>query len=168
MFLCAAVKNCANASGQGRIDLQSSKATASPACEAKMPRDLSPANRHCDVKRLGFFCCSGYLFRASMLLYLRCLRINEDLRDEAMKKPPTRIMIDEASRQATRERPEAKQALDSLAKLIVESFVKSIPQDMTAGLARRLKTKAGKKEFAESWPIIVEAYFHALCNPKKR
>ena len=77
-------------------------------------------------------------------------------------------MIDEASRQATRERPEAKQALDSLAKLIVESFVKTIPQDMAAGLARRLKTKEGKKEFAEIWPSVVDAYFHALCKPKKR
>jgi hypothetical protein len=85
-----------------------------------------------------------------------------------MKKPPTRLVIDEESFRAARERPEAKQALDSLAKLIVESFVKTIPADMAAGLAQRLKTKAGKKEFAESWPIIVDAYFHALCNPKKR
>jgi hypothetical protein len=71
-----------------------------------------------------------------------------------MKKQPTRSMIKEAARQGVRERPEAKQALDSLAKLIVESFVKTIPQDMAAGLSRRLKTKEGKKEFAESWPII--------------
>jgi hypothetical protein len=100
--------------------------------------------------------------------YTSVARINKDLGSEAMKKQPTRIVIDEASRQAAREHPEAKQALDSLAKLIVESFVKTIPQDMAAGLARRLKTKEGKKEFAESWPIIVEAYFQALCNPKKR
>jgi hypothetical protein len=85
-----------------------------------------------------------------------------------MKKQPTRFVIDLASRQAARERPEAKQALDALAKLIVESFVKTIPEGIVAGLSRRLKTKEGKKEFAESWPIIVEAYFHALCNPKKR
>jgi hypothetical protein len=63
-------------------------------------------------------------------------------------------MIHEASRQAARER------------LIVELFVKTIPQDMAAGFVRRLKTKDGKKEFAESWPIIVEAYFQASCNPR--
>jgi hypothetical protein len=90
-----------------------------------------------------------------MLLY-PVDRINEDLGTEAMKKQPIRIMIHEASRQAARER------------LIVESFVKTIPQDMAAGFARRLKTKEGRKEFAESWPIIVEAYFQASCNPKKR
>jgi hypothetical protein len=39
---------------------------------------------------------------------------------------------------------------------------------MAAEFARRLKTKEGRKEFAESWPIIVEAYFQASRNPKKR
>jgi hypothetical protein len=85
-----------------------------------------------------------------------------------MKKPSTRIVIDEESFRVARERPKAKQALDSIAKLIVESFVKTLPADMVEGLEQRLKTKEGKKEFAESWPIIVDAYFHALCNPKKR
>ena len=85
-----------------------------------------------------------------------------------MRKQATPIVVDKESHQAARERPEAKQAPDSLAKLIVESFVRTLPQDMAAALARRLKTKEGKKEFAESWPIIVDAYFHALCHPKKR
>jgi len=57
---------------------------------------------------------------------------------------------------------------DALAKLIVESFVTTVPADMAAALAQRPKTKASKKEFAEGWPLIVDAYFHALCNPKKR
>jgi hypothetical protein len=39
---------------------------------------------------------------------------------------------------------------------------------MAAGFARRLKTKEGRKEFTESWPIIVETYFQVSCNPKKR
>ena len=84
------------------------------------------------------------------------------------RKPPTRLVLDEESFRKARERPEAKQALDSLARLIVESFAKTIPPDEAAALERRLKTKEGKKEFAECWPIIVDAYFHALCNPKKR
>jgi hypothetical protein len=84
-----------------------------------------------------------------------------------MRKPPTRLILDEESHQAARERPEAKQALDSLARLIVESFVKTIPPDEAAALGRRLKTKEGWKEFAESWPIIADAYFHALCNSKR-
>jgi hypothetical protein len=84
-----------------------------------------------------------------------------------MRKPPTRLVLDEESFRAARDRPEAKQALDSLARLIVESFVKTIPPDVAAALNARLKTKEGKKEFAESWPIIVDAYFHAPCNPKR-
>lgn len=84
-----------------------------------------------------------------------------------MKRQSTRLIVDEESFRAARDRPGAKQALDSLAKLVVESFVKSIPPDVAAGLTRRLKTKAGKKEFAESWPLIVDAYLHALCNPKR-
>jgi hypothetical protein len=84
-----------------------------------------------------------------------------------MRKPPTRVVPDEESHQAAQEPRQAKPALDSLARLIVESFVKTIPPDVAAALSLRLKTKEGKKEFAESWPIIVDAYFSALCNPKR-
>jgi hypothetical protein len=83
------------------------------------------------------------------------------------RKPSTRLVIDEASFRAARERPEAKQTLDALARVIVESFVKTIPPDEAAAIERRLKTKEGKKEFAECWPIVVDAYFNALCNPKR-
>jgi hypothetical protein len=65
-----------------------------------------------------------------------------------MRKPPTRLILDEESHQAARERPEAKQALDSLARLIVESFVKTIPPDEAAALGRRLKTKEGGPRLA--------------------
>lgn len=83
------------------------------------------------------------------------------------RKPPTRLVLDQKSFRAARARPEAKHALDSLARLIVESFVMTIPPDVAAALERRLKTKEGKKEFADCWPIIVDAYFYALCNPKR-
>lgn len=83
------------------------------------------------------------------------------------RKPPTRLVLDEESFRKARERPEAREALDSFARLIVESFVKTIPPEAAAALVARLKTKEGKKEFAEAWPIIVDAYFHALCNPKR-
>ncbi len=84
-----------------------------------------------------------------------------------MKKSPTRLVIDEESFRRARERAEAKEALNGLAELIAESFVTSLPDDDTA-LGPWLKTAEGKKAFPELWAKIVDAYFHALCNPNKK
>lgn len=59
------------------------------------------------------------------------------------------------------------EVINGLIKLIVESFVQSLSADDAAALGTWSKTKEGKKELRESWPSIVDAYFHALCNPKR-
>jgi hypothetical protein len=85
-----------------------------------------------------------------------------------MRKSPTLLVIDEESFRRARERPEAKEALNRLAGLIAESFVKSLPDDAAAALGPWLKTAEGKRDFPELWAKIVDAYFYALCNPKKK
>ena len=61
-------------------------------------------------------------------------------------------------------RPEAKEALNRLGNLIVESFVNTLSAEDAALIGASLKTKKGKEAFRENWPKIVDAYFHALCN----
>lgn len=60
-----------------------------------------------------------------------------------------------------------KDALDGLIQLIVDSFVRSLTAEDAAALAASSGTKQGKKALREAWPKIVDAYFHALCNPKR-
>ena len=64
------------------------------------------------------------------------------------------------------DRPEAKEALNRLGMLIVESFVSALPAEDAAWIGASLKTKEGQEAFRENWPKIVDAYFRALCNPK--
>jgi hypothetical protein len=85
-----------------------------------------------------------------------------------VSEPPVPRVHEDASSPAAHQSAEKEAALDSLARLILESFMKVIPQNEAAAWVSRLKTKAGKKEFADLWPIIVDAYFDALRNPKKR
>lgn len=84
-----------------------------------------------------------------------------------MRKPPTRLVIDEESFRKARERPEGQEALNDLAGHIAETFVKSLPQDLVGPLGRWLKTAEGQTELRTRWPLIVDAYFNALCNPKR-
>jgi hypothetical protein len=58
-------------------------------------------------------------------------------------------------------------AMNRLVQLIVAGFVASLSQDDAAALGRWSKTGEGKRAFRESWPKIVDGYFHALCNPKR-
>jgi hypothetical protein len=58
-------------------------------------------------------------------------------------------------------------ALNLLGQLVVESFVEGLSKDDAAALSVWFKTREGKNAFRESWPKIVDAYFHALCNPKR-
>jgi hypothetical protein len=58
-------------------------------------------------------------------------------------------------------------AINGLINLIVESFVRSLSIDDAAALSAWIKTREGKRALRESWPNIVEAYFHLLCNPKR-
>jgi hypothetical protein len=76
-------------------------------------------------------------------------------------------VIDEESRRRTQERPAAKEALKRLVRLILQSFVATIPLKAGAALAARLKTKKGQKEFEQAWPTIVDAYLHALRKPRR-
>lgn len=75
-----------------------------------------------------------------------------------------RTLHSERDHEAERRR---KDALDGLIQLIVESFVRSLTAEDAAALAASSRTKAGKKALREAWPGIVDAYFHALCNPKR-
>jgi hypothetical protein len=59
------------------------------------------------------------------------------------------------------------EAINGLIQLIVESFIQSLSTDDAAALSAWSKTRKGKKAFRESWPRIVDAYFNALCNPKR-
>ena len=52
-------------------------------------------------------------------------------------------------------------------KLIVESFVRSLSRDDAVAFSASFKTRKGKKALRESWPKIVDAYFYALCSPKR-
>lgn len=86
-----------------------------------------------------------------------------------MSRKQVRLVIDEESFRAARERPEAKQALSRLAGHIAEVFVDSLPAEDAAILIPWLvDTAEGKEALRESWPKIVDAYFHALCNPKRQ
>jgi hypothetical protein len=86
-----------------------------------------------------------------------------------VKKPSKPIVIDEESFRCARERPEAKEALKRLTGHIVESFVKSIPQDELPMFQRYFETREGQKLLVELWPQIVDAYLKALCTqPPKR
>jgi len=72
-------------------------------------------------------------------------------------------------RQRDREAEERRaNALSGFVSLIVESFVGTLSSEDAALLGRSLDTKEGNKALREIWPKIVDAYFHALCNPKQR
>lgn len=60
-----------------------------------------------------------------------------------------------------------KDAMSRLVQMIVESFVEGLSKDDAATFSVWFKTSEGKKALRESWPKIVDAYFHALCNPKR-
>jgi hypothetical protein len=79
-----------------------------------------------------------------------------------------RLVIDEESFRAARERPEAKEALNRMAGHIAEMFVNSLSAEDAAVIVPWLTgTAEGKKTLQETWPKIVDAYFSALCNPKR-
>jgi hypothetical protein len=59
--------------------------------------------------------------------------------------------------------PEGTEAMNRLVGLIVEAAVKTFPPDLLATLG----TPEGRKAFEDAWPQIVDAYFHALRNPKR-
>jgi hypothetical protein len=84
-----------------------------------------------------------------------------------LTKKQVRLVLDEESFRSARERPEAKEALNRLAGHIAEVFVKSLPDEDAALLMLWFDTAEGKEALRESWPKIVDAYFHALCNPKR-
>ena len=83
-------------------------------------------------------------------------------------KKQVRLVIDEESFRAARERPEAKEALNRWAGHIAEVFVNSLPAEEAQVLIPWFGTPEGKKTLCELWPKIVDAYFHALCNPKRK
>jgi hypothetical protein len=78
------------------------------------------------------------------------------------RRPNIDLVVDDASFRAALDRPEAKEHLNSLISLIVEAFMRTVPNDMIPWL----RTAEGEKELVESWPQIVDAYFKALCNPQ--
>ena len=80
-------------------------------------------------------------------------------------KNEVHLVIDEESFRSAR--PEAKEALNRLAGHIAEVFVKGLPDEDAALLMLWFDTAEGKEALRESWPKIVDAYFHALCNPKR-
>jgi hypothetical protein len=59
-------------------------------------------------------------------------------------------------------------ALDRLAQLVIEAFTRSLSREDAAALDAWFATKEGEKAFRESWPQMVDAYFHALSNPQRR
>lgn len=68
---------------------------------------------------------------------------------------------------AIRERlqtPEGKEAMNRLAGLIAKAFVETSPPELLA----TLETREGREAFKNAWPEIVDAYFHALRNPKRK
>jgi hypothetical protein len=58
-------------------------------------------------------------------------------------------------------------AMNRMVQHIVESFVNTLSPDNAAALGAWSKTKEGKNAFRESWPKMVDAYFHALSNPRR-
>ena len=85
-----------------------------------------------------------------------------------MRRPKVCFQVDEKAFRAARDRPEAQETLDRLGQLIVGSFVKTLSSEDIALLVPWLKTREGKEAFRQSWPKIVDAYFHALCNPNRK
>ena len=47
------------------------------------------------------------------------------------------------------------------------SAVKTLSAEDAALMGPWLDTEEGQAAFREMWPKIVDAYFHALCNPKR-
>jgi hypothetical protein len=84
-----------------------------------------------------------------------------------MGRPKVTLRVDENSFRAAMDRPEAKEALNQLGKLIVESFLDAFSAEDAVWISASLKTKKGQEAFRENWPKIVDAYFRALCNPKR-
>jgi len=58
-------------------------------------------------------------------------------------------------------------AISRMVQLIVDSFIKTLSAEDAAAYGLSLKTKEGKKALRELWPKVVDAFFHALCNPKR-
>lgn len=83
-------------------------------------------------------------------------------------KKQVRLVIDEESFRAARERPEAKEALNRWAGHIAEVFVNNLPAEDAAVLVPWFDTPEGREALRELWPKIVDAYFHALRNPKRQ
>ena len=84
-----------------------------------------------------------------------------------MRKPKVSLVIEEESFRAARDRPEAKEALSGFVRLIVEWFVGTFSTEDAALIGPWLKTKEGQEAFRESRPKIVDAYYRALCSPRK-
>jgi hypothetical protein len=58
-------------------------------------------------------------------------------------------------------------AISRMVQLIVDSFIKTLSAEDAAAYRLSLKTKEGKKALRELWPKLVDAFFYALCNPKR-
>jgi hypothetical protein len=107
-----------------------------------------------------------YPFSAAQRSYMA----GRDDRGARARKPlkkQVHLVIDEESFRSARERPEAKEALNRLAGHIAEVFIKGLPDEDAALLMLWFDTAEGKEALRETWPKIVDAYFHALCNPKR-
>jgi hypothetical protein len=83
-------------------------------------------------------------------------------------KKQVRLIINEESFRAARERPEAKETLNRWAGHIAEMFVNSLPAEEAEVLIPWFDTPEGREALHELWPKIVDAYFRALCNPKRQ
>jgi hypothetical protein len=46
--------------------------------------------------------------------------------------------------------------------------VKNLPDDWVETLGPWLETPEGKATLRESWPKIIDTYFHAFCHPRKK
>jgi len=69
------------------------------------------------------------------------------------------LRIDEASQAALKARlasPEGRAALDELARIIADAFVRSLPEGTDLGL----DTPEGRDAFRAAWPDIVDAFLH--------
>jgi hypothetical protein len=69
------------------------------------------------------------------------------------------LRLDEASEAALKARlasPEGRAAVDALARIIAESFARSLPEGTDLGL----DTPEGKEAFRAAWPDIVDAFLH--------
>lgn len=84
-----------------------------------------------------------------------------------MGRSKVTLKVDEKSFRVARDRPEAKEALNQLGRLIIDSFINALSAEDAAWISASLKTKKGREAFRENWPKIVDAYFHSLCNPKR-